>query len=194
MSSDNMSYLEQQAQAEKNAPTETEMIYQGRIFDLRLDKITGADGQVYKREIIVHPGAVVMIPIDALGRIVLIQQWRRAAGQIMIELPAGTLEKGEEPRQCAQRELQEEIGFISDKLTDLGGFFSAPGFCTEYLYLFLAEELRPDKLAPDEREYIEILPTFAEEALQMIERGEICDAKTVAGITRYYLRQELGLK
>lgn len=189
-----MSEIEEKAKAEQEAQIESKMIYEGRKFDVRVDEITLADGHSYKREIVVHPGAVVMIPVEASGQLILIKQWRRAAGQILIELPAGTLEKGEDPLECAHRELQEEIKFAAGKMTDLGGFFSAPGICTEFLHLFLAEDLRESGLQADEHEFIELLRVMPEEALQMIERGEIVDAKSIAGITRYYLRNKLGIK
>jgi ADP-ribose pyrophosphatase len=185
--------VEEQAAAEQSAQVESQTIYEGRKFDLRVDNIKLKDGKSYRREIIVHPGAVVMIPVDSQGRLILIKQWRRAANRILIELPAGTLEKGEPPLECAKRELQEEIGYAADKMTPLGGFFSAPGICTEYLHLFLAEELRESRLDADEHEFIELLPATAEEAVQMIERGEIQDAKSIAGITRYYLRTKMGI-
>ncbi len=186
--------VEQRAEAEQQAPTENEIVFQGKKFSVRVDTIQPAEGKAYKREIVVHSGAVVMIPVDEAGNILLIKQWRRAADRILVELPAGTLEQGEDPAECAQRELQEEIGYIANKLTPLGGFFSAPGFCSEYLHLFLAEDLQTSRLAPDAHEHIEVIPKTPEEALHMIEQGEICDAKSIAGITRYYLRNKLGLQ
>src|SRR6476619_2033559 len=128
---------EEEAQLEASARVESEMVYKGKRLSLRVDKITDATGRTYKREIIIHPGAVVMVPVDKEGNILLVRQWRRASNRILLELPAGTLEEGEEPAYTAGRELQEEIGFQAGKLTPLGGFFSAPGFCTEYLHLFL---------------------------------------------------------
>ncbi|NWJ94426.1 MAG: NUDIX hydrolase [Chloroflexi bacterium] len=188
--SQNHQNVEEQAALERQAPNTSKQIYQGRAISIRVDTITTPDGLTYQREIVEHPGAVVMIPVDQAGRILLVRQWRRAAQQILLELPAGTLERGEEPIACAQRELQEEIGYAADKITPLGGFFSAPGFCNEYLHLFLAEELQEKPLAADEDEHIEVVSKTMAEALAMIEQGLICDAKTIAGISRYYLRKE----
>jgi ADP-ribose pyrophosphatase len=185
--------VEQQAELEQQAPTESKSVYQGKTIAVRVDTITAPDGHTYQREIVEHPGAVVMIPVDQSGRLLLVRQWRRPAQQILFELPAGKLEKGEEPSNCAQRELQEEIGYFSNKLTPMGGFFTAPGFCNEYLHLFLAEELQESQLAPDEHEHIEIIPKSLEDALDMIEQGQICDAKTIVGITLYYRRKNLEL-
>ncbi len=179
---------ENQAQAEKEAKIESEIIYTGKKIKIQVDHITLKSGHKYKREIVVHPGAVVMIPVDNQGRILLVKQWRRASGRVLIELPAGTLDNNEDPRECAQRELQEEIGYKAGKLTSLGGFFSAPGYSTEYLHLFLAEDLSESQLQPDENEEIEILPLTPAEALKMVENNGIRDAKSVVGIYRYNLQ------
>ncbi len=180
---------EEQARHEQQAQIDSRMMYEGKKFAVRVDQITDSPGHTYKREIIVHPGAVVMVPITAEGQIILVKQWRRASGKVLIELPAGTLEKDEPPIETANRELQEEIGYKAGKLTSLGGFFSAPGILTEYLYLFLAEDLTESRLDPDAHEKIEVLKVELPEALAMIERGEIEDAKSIAGLSRYYFRR-----
>lgn len=172
-------------QQEQPKVTNSEIIYKGKVVTLKVDSIEEADGTSYKREIVVHPGAVVMVPVADDGRLLLVKQWRQPTGKTLVELPAGTLEAGEPPEVCAERELQEEIGFKPAKLTKLGGFFSAPGFCTEYLHLFLAEGLTPNQMQADEDEHIEVLSISLEEALQLIDNGTICDAKSVAGILRY---------
>ncbi len=179
------SRAEAQATYESTLQHHSQMVYEGRVVSLRVDTITKPDGHSYKREVIVHSGAVVVVPIDSEGKIILVRQWRRAAARILTELPAGTLEPPEEPIACADRELQEEIGYKANKITPLGGFFSAPGFCTEYLYLFLAEDLSESQLEPDDNEAIDVLRVTLDEALEMIGSGEICDAKSVAGILRY---------
>lgn len=168
--------------------TQSETIYKGRVVTLQRDTITEPGGQPYVREVVVHPGAIVIVPVDAAGRLLLVRQWRHPVGKVLTELPAGTLEAGEEPRSCAERELQEETGFKPASLTALGGFYSAPGFCTEYLHLFVAEGLTPSPLPADEDEHIELLPVSLGDALQMIEDGTICDAKSVAGILRYAIQ------
>jgi ADP-ribose pyrophosphatase len=180
---------DKEAQLEATASVESEMIYKGKRLSLRVDKITDDTGRTYKREIIIHPGAVVMVPVDSKGNILLVRQWRRAANRILLELPAGTLEEDEDPVYTAGRELQEEIGYRAGRLTPLGGFFSAPGFCTEFLHLYLAEDLVESRLPADIGEQIEVVTVTLEEAIALIEQGEIQDAKSIAGIGRYYIRR-----
>ncbi|HEX2909324.1 MAG TPA: NUDIX hydrolase [Chloroflexia bacterium] len=180
---------EGQAQRETQAQVESDYPYRGKRVTIRVDHITDRPGHTYIREIVVHPGAVVMIPVGPDGKIILVRQWRRASGKVLLELPAGTLEEGEEPAVTADRELQEEIGFKAGKLTAMGGFFSAPGFCTEYLHLFLAEDLSESRLDPDANEEIEVETYSLEEAIDLIEQGIIEDAKSVAGLSRYYVQK-----
>lgn len=179
---------DEQAKRERNAKIENEYFFKGRKFKVRVDTITLDGGESYKREIVEHPGAVVMIPITSEGQLILVRQWRRAADKVLYELPAGTLEENEPPHITADRELQEEIGLKAGRMTALGGFYSAPGICTEYLYLYLAEDLSESWLDPDAHEEIEVCPVNMSQALAMIERGEIEDAKSIAGILRYYVR------
>ena len=113
-------------------------IYQGRVINLRVDEIEIKDGLNVRREVIEHPGAVVIVPVDRDGRVLWVRQHRYAAGRELLELPAGTLEHGETPETTARRELPEETGFAAGSWQKLGGFFSAPGFCSEYLHAFLA--------------------------------------------------------
>ncbi len=185
------SRAETQAECEKNSLQESHWAYQGKVIQLRLDTYN-LDGKTKVFEIIHHPGAVVIIPIDPKGRLLLVRQWRRAIGQITLELPAGTLEDREDPADCAQRELQEETGFRAKTMTPLRGFFSAPGFCDEYLHLFLAEDLVPSPLPPDDDEGIDLVTVEIPEALKWIEEHKIKDAKSIAGILRFALMEKHG--
>ena len=160
-------------------------IYQGRVIDVRVDEIEIAPGRVFKRDVVSHPGAVVIIPVDAEGRILWITQYRYAAGKVLLELPAGTLEEGEQPLACAQREIVEEVGFAAAAWHDLGGFYSAPGFCSEYLFAFLATDLREDHADGDEDEDITVLPLSLEETYARLDAGEIVDAKSIATLLLY---------
>ena len=177
---------EAQRDEEKKSLVDSHWAYQGRIIHLRLDTYH-LHHKTKIAEIIHHPGAIVIVPIDEKGRLLLVRQWRRAAEEIMLELPAGTLEKGELPETCARRELQEETGFAAKTIIPLGGFFSAPGFCNEYLHLFAAHDLHSSPLPPDDDEQIDLLPTPLSDALRMIEDNKIRDAKTVAGLFKYQL-------
>lgn len=171
----------EQKKREELLGKETTLIYKGRIITLEL--LAFSTGKTF--EIVKRDPAVVILPILPDGKILLIQQWRRAAAEIMIELPAGIIEKGEDPLTSAQRELREETGYRANRISPLGGFYSTPGFCNEYLHLFLAEDLHLDPLPPDEGECIDLMPVTPEEAKQLIAKNQIRDAKTVAGVLRY---------
>lgn len=177
------------ARLEEKANIERTCLHQGKIITLVKEKVQYEDGQDKIFDVILHPGAVAMIPIDQEGNLILVKQWRRAAKQILLELPAGTLEVNEQPAQCAQRELQEEIGYRANQLIPLGGFFTAPGFCNEYIYLYLAKDLNHSALIGDDSDQIdlEILPL--QKALDFINEGKIIDAKTIAGIYRYQMNR-----
>lgn len=161
-------------------------VYEGRLFDVELDELQMPNGVVARREIIRHPGAVCMVPIDQDGRIVLVTQYRHAAGRRLLELPAGTLEPGEEPATTVVRELQEEIGMRPGKVEALGGFFVAPGYTTEYIWLYVCSDLSPAPLDGDDDEDIEVETRTPAEALAAVDSGEICDAKSVIGILRWH--------
>lgn len=162
----------------------TRRVFRGRVISVRVDEIEGPRGQRHVREVVEHPGAVVLVPVDAYGNVILVRQPRHATGEVLLELPAGTLEPGEAPEKAARRELREETGCEAAELIPLGGFYSAPGFCTEYLWLFLARGLHLIGSAPEEDEEIEVVPTPLGRIPEMIRGGEITDAKSVAGLLR----------
>jgi ADP-ribose pyrophosphatase len=138
-------------------------------------------------QVIEHRGGVTLVALDPDGRLLLVRQYRHAVGRELLELPAGTLDAGEAPEVCAQRELQEETGYRAGRLERLGGFYTAPGYCTEYLHVFLCTELVVDPLQGDE-DAIEVVPLPLDEALRMISSGEIEDAKTAAALLLYLRR------
>ncbi len=162
----------------------TRRVYEGRILNLRVDSVELSGGRTSTREIIEHRGAVVIAALDGEENVLMVRQFRKPVEQELLELPAGTLESGEDPEACASRELQEETGFKADKLEKLGGFYSAPGFCTEYLHLFLATGLVASPLAGDDDEDIRVAPTPISQVPGLIASGEIRDAKSVAGLLR----------
>lgn len=159
-------------------------IYRGRIVRLRVDDVVLPSGRHTTREIVEHPGAVVIVAPDDRKRVAMVRQYRAAVGRNLLELPAGTREPNEDAENCARRELAEEMGMAAARWVNLGGFFSAPGFCNEYLTLFLATGLseaagQPEADESIRREWIDLANIPG-----MIASGEICDAKSIAGLLR----------
>lgn len=168
----------------------SETVYTGRLFNVSLDTIEMDSGVIAARETLRHPGAVAMVPVTAAGELLLVTQYRHAAGRRLLELPAGTLEPAEEPLAAVARELQEEVGYRPGHIEPMGGLYVAPGYTSEYIHLFVCTALEPSRLHGDEDEDIEVETRTAEEALAAIESGEICDAKSVIGILRWWMRQQ----
>lgn len=160
----------------------TEHIYEGRLLNLRVDQVRTARGVESVREIVEHPGAVAVTPIDEYGRVLLVRQYRHAVRAAMVEVPAGILRPGEDPSAAAQRELREETGCRAGRLDRLGGIYTAPGMSTEYIHLFLARDLTPDRLAMDDDETIEVLTVPFDRALSWARDGTIQDGKTVSAL------------
>jgi len=161
------------------------LVYAGKLFDLQVDEIELPGSIRATREHIRHPGAVCMVPVDTDGRLLLVRQYRHAVGERLLELPAGTREPGEDPRETAIRELAEEVGRKPGAVHDLGGFFVAPGYTSEYITLYVCEDLSHASEPGDEDEDIEVMPLSAETALAAVESGEIRDAKSVIGLLRW---------
>jgi ADP-ribose pyrophosphatase len=159
-----------------------EDVYQGKTFRVRLDTVKMPGGREAKWDIVVHVGSVAMVPVDSDGNIVFVRQYRQPAGLDLLELPAGTLNDGEPPEVCAAREMREETGMEAARLDPLGAFYLAPGYSNEYMHVFLATELRANPLPTDEDEFLQVERIPAREAMQMAERGEIQDAKSVAAL------------
>lgn len=156
-------------------------IYKGRIFDLRVDKIREGDVE-YEREIVVHQGSAVIVPVFEDGTVALVRQYRHATGGFQLELPAGGIESGETFQQAAARELKEEIGYVAGKLEKLTEFYVSPGFLTEKMYVFLATKLSESAQNLDEDEIVEIVRLPLAEAIKMTRDGRIEDAKTIVGL------------
>jgi ADP-ribose pyrophosphatase len=164
------------------------MVHQGSVVTLRVDEITTAGGQVVTREVVEHPGAVVVIAVDDDGLLYLVRQYRHALGRYLLELPAGGLEPGEEPLAGARRELREEVGLVADRWIGLGSFFSSPGFANELLHVFLAEGLVSGETDPDDDEDLSVVryPLTAVPGLGQ----ELCDAKSLAALYLLEARQK----
>jgi ADP-ribose pyrophosphatase len=157
-------------------------VWAGRLLAVDVDRVRLADGTEAVREVVRHPGAVVVVARDRDDRVLLVSQFRYAVGRTLLELPAGTLGADEEPLACARRELAEEAGCAAQRWTALARFYSAPGFCDEQLHCFLAEDLSPAVGHADPDERIEVVPLPFDRALELIDGGDIRDAKTVAGL------------
>ncbi|SIT66833.1 NUDIX domain-containing protein [Edaphobacillus lindanitolerans] len=158
----------------------TKTIYEGKIITVELDDVILPDGKPAKRELVRHPGAVAIVPLLEDGRIVLVEQYRKALGKSMIEVPAGKLEPGEAPAVTARRELEEETGYACAELVHITTFATSPGFADEVVHMFAARGLTriEEPAAGDEDEFVELHEATLEEAEAMMEDGRIFDAKT----------------
>lgn len=159
----------------------SQYIFKGRLVALRIDDIELPSGRKTTREVVEHSDCVVAVAIDGEGQVLLVRQFREAVGKALLELPAGGVKPGEDPVDCVRRELQEETGCKPLKIERSGGFYSAPGFCTEYLHLFLATGLEPGRLYDEDTESIEVVRVPISEVVQLIADGSIVDAKSIAG-------------
>jgi ADP-ribose pyrophosphatase len=161
---------------------ESKRVYEGRVVNLRVDTVELPDGRLSTREIVEHTGAVAIVPLLGEKQVVMVKQFRQAAGQVLTEIPAGTIEAGESPEDCAARELIEETGYKAAKLTRMFSTYLAPGYSEEMLHTFLAEDLSPAQLDHDEDEFVQVVMVDLEDAVDMITFGEVRDAKTVCGL------------
>jgi ADP-ribose pyrophosphatase len=161
----------------------SENVYEGKAFDVRREQLLLPDGKTTWFDIVVHPGAVTLIPIDTLGRILFVRQYRHAVGKELLELPAGTLNVGEEPAACALREVREEIGMSAGKLEKVGEFYLVPGYSTEYMHLYLASDLQVDPLPGDEDEFITVEAIPLDALPDLISQGVLQDAKSLAALS-----------
>lgn len=173
-------------------------VHRGYYLDVRVDEVLTPGGRRATRDIVGHPGAVAIVAIDAEERILMVRQFRLAAGRTLLEIPAGTLDRAadgslEDPDAAARRELEEETGFRAGRWEHLGAFWTAPGFATELMHLYLARDLvraHGDRLGPDTDEHLELEHVPWRTAVTMAERGEIADAKSLVGILRAARIQE----
>jgi ADP-ribose pyrophosphatase len=167
-------------------------IFQGRAVGLRVDEVELPSGRVTTREVVEHADCVVIVPLDAEDNVLLVRQFRQAVGRQLLELPAGGIDPGESPEECVCRELREETGYLPARVERLGGFYSAPGYCTEYLHLYLATDLEPSPLVADDTESIALVRVPKDRVLGLVASGEVCDAKSVAGLHMAFSRPGSG--
>jgi ADP-ribose pyrophosphatase len=166
-----------------------ELVFKGNHIQVRVDQVLDPDGRVWAKEIVVHPGAVCVVALLDDGNVILVRQYRHAAGQELLEICAGGLNAGEDPVEAAIRELEEETGYRAARMVERARFWTTPGFTTEFMYLYEATELAKTKINPDEDESIEVEVVTPQEALLMIDDGRIQDAKSILGLQRVLLRR-----
>ena len=166
----------------KESRISSSQVYEGSFLDVRKDIVELPDGNRSTREWIKHPGAACIIPVMSDGKLALIKQYRYPVQSIMIELPAGKRDTEESPEACAIRELEEEIGYSAGKLTFVTKIHPAIGFANEQMWIFLAEQLIQSQKNTDHDEFVELMPTSINQAVELVWNGAITDVKTIIGI------------
>jgi ADP-ribose pyrophosphatase len=168
----------------------SQQLYRGRAVNLRMDTVEKSDGKTTTREVVEHSNCVAVVVVDDQDNVLLVRQYRYPVGKFLLEIPAGGIDPNEEPIDCVRRELQEEIGYFPQKIEELGGFYSVPGYGTEYLYCYLATDLVPSRLIAEDSEGIEVVRVPISKITQLITSGEICDAKSIAALLTFLLQRE----
>ena len=158
--------------------------YKGVIVRVVLDRVELCDGKITRREVVEHPGGVCVLPVDENGLCYMVRQFRYPFGKMLLEAPAGKLEKGEDPLECGVRELSEETGLSAEEMIPMGSMCTSPGYSTERLYLYLARGLHRGESHPDEGEFLNVERYPLSELVEMVMRNEIDDGKTVAAILK----------
>jgi ADP-ribose pyrophosphatase len=173
-----------------------EEIFSGKVISLHLQDVELPNGKHSKREIVKHPGAVAILAVTDDQKIVMVEQYRKALERTIVEIPAGKLEKGEEPSLCAMRELEEETGYACENLELLLSFYTSPGFADEIVHLFVAKGLvkKEDSAALDEDEFVNLVELTLPEAVQYVKERKIYDAKTAYAVQYLQLQEVLGRK
>jgi ADP-ribose pyrophosphatase len=164
-------------------------IYEGRVVNLRVDRVRLPSGRATDREIVEHRGSVGVVALTEEDDVLLVSQFRAAVGRALLEIPAGTLEPGETAEACALRELREETGHMAGHIEELLAFYVSPGFCDERTWLYLATSLKPGSQDVDSDECIDVVRIPLNTALEMTGSGEICDGKTVLGLIATHSRK-----
>ncbi|WP_232510206.1 NUDIX domain-containing protein [Paenibacillus crassostreae] len=164
----------------------TQPIFQGKIITLQVDTVRLPDGNTATREVVRHPGAVAVLALHD-GKMIVVDQFRQPMGRCEIEIPAGKLEPGEDPREAAIRELEEETGYRCKDIRLLQSFYTSPGFADEIIHMYVTEDLIIGEMSPDEDEFLEMSEITLEEAYRYIKEGRISDAKTIMAIYAWHL-------
>jgi len=172
----------------------SQLIYDGRVVKLRVDTVQTAGGRETTREIVEHADCVAIIAIDADNNVLLVNQFRKPVEKELLEIPAGGIDPGENPETAVRREMREETGYFPQKVESLGGFYSAPGYSSEYLYLYLATDLTPSQLFAEDTASIEVVKVPLSQIPGLIASGSICDAKSIAGLFTFLEHQKTQQK
>ena len=165
----------------------TQQIYQGRAVNIHVDTVEKVSGTKTTREVVEHSDCIAVVALDEQGNVLLVRQFRHAVDRFLLEIPAGGIDPGEEPIDSVHRELQEEIGYFPRKIDKLGGFYSVPGYGTEYLHCFVATDLVPARLVAEDTDDIELVRVSPDKIPRLIASGEICDAKSIAALLMFLL-------
>lgn len=169
-----------------------ETVYEGVIVNVRRDKARLMDGRITNREVVEHPGGVAVFAMDDQGRVALVRQYRYPMGEETLELPAGKLEPGEDPRDSGLRELAEETGLVPGTFEDMGCLYSSPGILAERIYLYFAKDLTQGPTHPDDGEFVETVWLPYQDLVDKARRGEIKDGKTLVGILKASFLLDVG--
>ena len=160
-------------------------VHCGRAVSLHVDTVEKPGGRKTVREVVEHSDCVAVVVLDDQDNVLLVRQFRYPVGKSLLEIPAGGISPGEDPVDCVRRELQEEIGYLPQRIDGLGGFYSIPGYGTEYLYCYLATQLTPSRLVAEDTEDIEVVRVPVSDIPRLITSGKICDAKSIAALLTF---------
>ena len=165
-------------------------VFKGKVVELYFDNVRLPNNKIATREKVLHPGAVAVVPVNKNNEILLVKQYRYPIDKVLIEIPAGKLDSSEPPLECAERELEEEVGAVDGKFTHLTTIYTSPGFCNEKMDIYLVQDFKEKGSNPDDDEFLNIIKIHFDECMRMINSGEISDAKSIIGIlmARDYLK------
>lgn len=171
----------------------SEKIFEGKVIKLKVDEVKLPNGKTSKREIINHPGAVAVIPLTSEGKLVLVRQYRKPLERVIYEIPAGKLEKGEEPIKSAEREVEEETGYLCEGLEHITSFYTSPGFADEIVHLYFTDQLKKaeNRAAMDDDEFVDTVEVTLDEALELMKEQKIYDAKTAYAVQYLQLKEAM---
>jgi ADP-ribose pyrophosphatase len=160
----------------------SKIVFDGRAVKLRVDTIQMPDGRQTTREIVEHGACIAVVAVDAQDNVLLVSQYREAVKKELLEIPAGGVDPGEDVETAVKREMQEETGYLPQKLENLGGYYLAPGYSTEYLHLYAASYLVPNRLVAEDTEGINLVRVPVSQIRKLLRSGKICDGKSIAGL------------